>query len=75
MSFLLTERERDRFVAYLEREADAGDQLAVQMEKVGGPPMLTIAKLHRNESAAMRLIAKRLRETEFQSIGSEEGQS
>ena len=68
MSLLLTPQERDRFVIYLNQQADSNEQIAEQLEKVGGPPMLTVAKKNRMEAAAMRLVSLILASAEYQEL-------
>lgn len=64
-ALLLTRAERDRFAAYLENEARSDEELAKQVDKIG-PEVL--AKKYRVEALAARVIAKKLREIEDQTI-------
>jgi hypothetical protein len=63
-SLLLSDAERVRFADWLEWEADQSDGMAAQMDKLNDGMMRHLAKVHRTEAAAMRLILKRLRDTE-----------
>lgn len=66
---LLTDAERLKFADYLEMDAESSEKVAIQFEKLGGPPMVMLAKQERTIAAASRLIAKRLRSVESMSIG------
>jgi hypothetical protein len=68
MNLLLTDEERQRFADWLEMSADSNEQIAAQMERVGSPPMMAVAKLNRTEAAAMRVVLRKLRTTESMSI-------
>ena len=63
---LLTQEERDKFAAYLEREAVSADAIATQMEKSGLPPAVrdVSVKRYRMEAAAAAFVARKLRSTE-----------
>lgn len=62
MSALLTEEERRKFAAWLEREALTSGGLAEQMAKINLPTM--VADVEKRYGAACALIADRLRRTE-----------
>ena len=65
MSSFLTAIERDRFAAWLEREAASDEGIARQMEVVPGSAILPeVIKRYRMEAAAARIVARRLRATE-----------
>lgn len=68
MSLLLTDSERERFAAWLEREAASSNGIAEQAEKLG-PAMAPLIARERAESAAALLIARKLRATVTDSIG------
>lgn len=68
MSMLLTEQERLRFAAWLEREASTSSALIEQMEKLG-PHVAPMVVHQRAEIAASLLIAKKLRAIQSESIG------
>jgi len=67
MSLLLTQEERDKFAAYLERDAESANAIAVQMEKSTNLPLAVreaSIKRYRMEAAASAFVARRLRSTE-----------
>jgi len=66
---LLTEQERHRFADWLEMEAASSEGLALELDKLFGGSVAAIAKQHRMEAAASRLIAKKLRSIESMTIG------
>lgn len=70
--FLLTDQERQRFIEYLEMEADSNDQMAGHLERIGGPAMLAVANMHRGESNALRIVAKRLKSIESITVAPKE---
>lgn len=61
----LTNAERDKFAAYLEQNAASDAALADQCDKIGER---LVAKKLRAESFAGRIIAAKLRGTEFVSV-------
>lgn len=65
---LLTAQERDRFAAWLENEARTADALVEQMLKLG-PHAAVIARREIEERDAARIIARKLRQIEDQTIG------
>ena len=68
--FSLTDRERNKFAAYLEFEAQSDNAMAEQMDKLGGAGMDVMARKLRAEAAAALLIARKLRSTETATIES-----
>jgi hypothetical protein len=66
VSDLLTDAERDRFAAYLERDVEGSRAILSQMEKVGGPDVLI--RQIRTEMVAAEIVAKKLRSIESTSI-------
>lgn len=64
---LLTPEERDRFAAWLEREAETAKQIVEQMEKLG-PMTAPLVQREKAEAAAALLIARKLRSIESVSI-------
>lgn len=71
-NFLLTPQERDRFVFWLDRQATSNEDIAAQLERIGGPPMLTMAMKNRHDAAAMRVVQRALESIEFQTIAPQE---
>ena len=67
MDLLLTDKERDRFAAWLEHEAATAHGLAQQMEKLG-PHVAPMVQRQKAEAAASLLIARKLRATHSDSI-------
>lgn len=65
---LLTDAERERFAAYLEREAASNEAMARQMEQIKVPE--AVIKRERLKALAARMIAENLRSTESVSIDS-----
>ena len=63
---LLTKEDRDRFAAYLERDAESANAIADLMAKSSLPKIVAEAasKRYREEAAAATLIARKLRATE-----------
>lgn len=61
----LTNEERDRFAAYLERGALDDEAMAKQCEAI---KEVIIAKRLRTEAMAAKIIAAKLRATEFHSV-------
>jgi hypothetical protein len=59
---LLTPEERDRFVGWLEREADSTEVIVRQMAQIKVPEV--VIRNFQIEVAACRLIARKLRRTE-----------
>lgn len=72
MTGMLTNADRDRFAAWLDDCAKSDDELAVQCEQIKEAAM---AKKLRIEAMAAKVIAAKLRATEFQTVtvGSEYG--
>lgn len=66
---LLTNEERQRFADYLEMDAESGEQLAAQMDKMKNPITDQLAKQHRIEAQAARIVARRLRAAQDMTIG------
>lgn len=62
MKLLLTNAERERFLAYCEHEAVTTRGIVEQMERIHTPQAL-VAHL-RAEAAAFQVIARKLRATE-----------
>lgn len=67
MSLLLTDRERERFAAWLEHEAATEKGLIEQMEKLG-PAFAAVVEQRKREAGASLLIARKLRSTQSTSI-------
>ncbi len=66
----LTQDERDRFEVYLEQEAASNAEVIKQLDKLpGGSYHDELKKTLRGEALAMRVVAKRLRDTETQTTG------
>ncbi len=65
---LLSLAEKVRFIEYLEIEADSSEQLVVQLEKLGTPPVLELARREKTLAAACRLILARLKSGETQEM-------
>jgi hypothetical protein len=68
MSMLLTEQERERFAAWLEREAATAKSICEQMENLG-PHVAPLVAREKAEAAAALVIARKLRATHSESIG------
>jgi hypothetical protein len=62
---MLSDQDRERFAAYLEREAASDEQMAEQCEKLGHAPMV---KKLRAEAMAARIIASKLRSIETTAV-------
>ncbi len=60
-SLLLTAAERQRFADWLDREADAGQAIAGQFEKLNPAVAEALLKRERAEVAAAKIIAAKLR--------------
>jgi hypothetical protein len=67
-NLLLSDAERERFAAYLERDAVSSEGIAEQMQKLGGPVIEPLRQQVLAEAAACRIIAKKLRSTESQRV-------
>lgn len=72
-TLLLTDDERARFAAYLERTAADDEAMIAQMEKIKAPEVLI--KRTRTEALAAKIIAAKLRSIESVSISGAEGAS
>ena len=59
--FGLTDPERLRFASWLEAEAEAGENMATTMEKLGGKFEMQMATQTRNEATAAKIVAAKLR--------------
>ena len=68
-SRLLTDAERDRFATWLEQEAETGELMAAQMDKMAGPHFVLLAKKERVEAMSAKIVAKKLRETQSMTVG------
>jgi len=68
MDLLLTEQERERFASWLEHEAAVSQGLIEQLEKLGAAGAIASFR-EKQEAVAALLIARKLRETQSQSIG------
>lgn len=64
---LLTQAERERFIAYLEHEAETDEGIATQMETIHVPEVL-IRKI-RTEAMAAKVMAAKLRSIESTTLG------
>ncbi len=67
MSFLLTDEERSRFVAYLDNVAASNEAVARQMVEIAVPEVLISRQ--RNEAAACRVVAEMLRSAQIMTVG------
>lgn len=67
----LSDKERRRFVLWLEMTADTCEEMAEQMEKVPGEHMVKLAKRERIKAASCALIACDLNKAETITIGDE----
>lgn len=63
---LLTDAERERFAAYLEREAASDEAMANQMAAIKAPE--AGIKKYRTQALAARMVAAKLRSIESASI-------
>ncbi len=61
----LSNAERDKFAAYLEEIAASDDALAVQCDQL---LERAVAKRLRTEAMAAKIVAAKLRATEFQTV-------
>jgi len=66
---LLDEKEKLRFIEYLEITAENCKGIAEQMSKAGGTVMEQLEKRERTKAAACLLIANDLRNSEPTTIG------
>ena len=67
MIITLTQKERDKFAAWLEQNAKSDDAMATQMEKMGGIDM--VAKRMKQRAALFSLVAQELRNIESTTHG------
>lgn len=65
---VLTQQERDKFAAWLEREAESAKAIIEQLEKLG-PHGALIAKKEKQEMTAALIIAAKLRSIQSETIG------
>ena len=67
-SYLLSDIERERFAAWLERQAETGKQMIEQFKKL--PPMVADAMVKKEslEVAAYLVVARVLRSTESMTL-------
>lgn len=70
-TLLLTDDERARFAAYLERTAADDEAMITQMEAIKAPEVLI--KRTRTEAIAAKIIAAKLRSIESVNVSSTEG--
>lgn len=64
MSLLLTDKERERFAAYLNFQADTYKGLIKEMEKMPGPVITEIIKREKFKIAAYLVVASDLSNSE-----------
>ena len=65
----LTDAEREKFALYLEQDAASNSALAAQMEKMDPTgTMGMLATKYKNEAAAARIIAAKLRSIETSEV-------
>lgn len=66
----LTDQEREKFAAYLEQDAMSNAAMAAQMEKMDPTgTMGMLATKYKNEAAAARIVAAKLRSIQTDTIG------
>ena len=63
----LTQEERDKFATYLEQEVESSRQLIEQMEHI--PNTTAMSSALTAEMLAERVVARKLRSVEIQSVG------
>ena len=66
---LLTQKESDRFSAWLRHEAESNRVMIRQMEKLLSPSMELLIKKDKTEMVAFLIVADKLDRTERMSIG------
>jgi len=64
MDLLLTQKESDRFSAWLRHEAESNRGLIVQMEKMKSPSIEMLIKKNKQEIVAFLIVADKLDGTE-----------
>ncbi len=63
----LTDEEREKFIQYLEIDAESSEGIARQMENTHVPEVLV--KQIKAEAIAFRIVAKKLRQLESFNVG------
>lgn len=66
---MLDQKEKERFADWLEHDANQLEQLAKQMDVIGLQDMAQLAKQYRIEMMAQRVVARKLRGMELQTVG------
>ena len=66
---LLDEKDREKFAAYCERNAESAKAMLAQFEKMPGLAMEEMAKREKQKIAAFLIVAADLRSGESVSIG------
>ena len=67
IDLLLSASERQRFAAYLEREAATTQGLIIEMQKLGGP-LEGLIRARKAEATAQQIVARMLRAVEEQTL-------
>lgn len=70
--FLLTDAERQRFLQWLEMQAESSKAMLAQFEKLSPALAETLAAKEKQELAGYLIVARVLRSSESMTIGSDE---
>lgn len=65
---ILTDEERNKFIAYLEMNASTSAEMIKQFEKLSGPAMIEMAKREKQKLVAYTIIANDLKSAESMTI-------